>query len=288
MRTQLVRVLPSLVGVLGALCVSAALALGMAMPATASAGSLVSIVNANAPTKAAGGQFDAVQLSAPAACDARATRHVAYIIAVRPAKPSDQAAAKMWVGDNLYATSSVGLPGPLTVRSNGSWQQLADAFGQKIVPGRYSIELRCQDNLATAIYQRWRGDVTFTSSTSWKGHVVTRQATAAPTRSAGSAAPSGAAPSAASVVPSGAAPSSDKPPASGAATPGAVASDSLRSAATDSPLAAGNEAEQPPRGADPSLRKDLVIGAGLALVGAVLLLRVWRRRPPTGRPMEPR
>lgn len=262
-----------------------ALGLVAPMPASAATGSLVDIVNANAPTKAAGGQFDAVQLTAPAACDARATRHLAHIVAVTSERASDAAAARKWVGDNLYGTASAGLPGPLTLRSNGSWQQLADAYGQKLVAGTYTIELRCQDNLAQTIYQRWTGDVTFTSPTSWRGYVAkggaaaagSRKPSAATTASAPAASRSStttasSTPTPGSSAPSSGASSSVVSPSGAAIAPG--------SASPTTPVSAGSTTGQSARSSDPSLRKDAVIGIVLVLAAAALMLRLWQRQRP--------
>jgi hypothetical protein len=245
---------------------SVALLVTAGAPAMASnAGALASVVNAFDPTKATGTNFNPVQVTAPAACNRAATRHVTKIIAVTPAHRADRAAAKAWVGDNLYATASVGLPGPLTVQASNSWQGLADGFGQKLVAGRYDLELRCQDNLGTKIYQEWYGHVIFTSPTAWKGY-------SAKTTSAGtsSARPTGAA---------GATPSSP----AGTPTPGDSASaTSSPSAAAASPLPSGSAAQ-----ASAAKRNDgpsggsvkgiflivIVVVAAAAGVGAILRAR---------------
>jgi hypothetical protein len=169
------------IGVLAAASV-ALLMSGESSAAATDAGRVASIVNANFTSRPTGNNFNPVQITAPAACSRAATRHVTKITAVTPADPADRAAAMAWVGDNLYATASVGLPGPLTVQSSNSWQGLADGFGQKLVPGRYDLVLRCQDNLGTKIYEEWHGSVSFSSRTAWRGFTAT--ATAAGTTAA--------------------------------------------------------------------------------------------------------
>ena len=254
------------------------LGIALALPASAATGSLVDIVNANAPTKIAGGNFDAVQVTAPAACDPKSTRHLAHIIGVTPARAGDAAAARKWVGDNLYGTASAGLPGPLTVRSNGSWQQLADAYGQKLVAGTYRIELRCQDSLAQTIYQRWTGDVTFTSPTSWRGYIAKGVAASAvsgtpsPSPSVSASAPAN--PS--SATPDGSSPTSRVSSSAASSPPGVGAA--AGSASPTAAVAAGSAEAQSAPSSDPSLRKDLVIGVLLVLAAAGLMLRLWQRQ----------
>jgi hypothetical protein len=193
--------------------------------AAANAGPVAAVVNADDPTKSSGTSIDPVQITAPAACNPAATRHVTKITAVTPVHTADRAAARAWVGDNLYATVGVGLPGPLTVQSSNSWQGLADGFGQKLVPGRYDLVLRCQNNVGTKIYEEWHGTVTFSSRTAWRGSTgrttkagTTTGATAAPGRTTPSAAAGAAAPSGTS--------SPTKSPASSAAPTSSSPSDS--------------------------------------------------------------
>lgn len=179
------------------------LALSGASPATASdAGSLASVVNGNDPSTSSGTNFDTVQVTAPTACDSASTRHVTKITGVTAKRAADQSAADAWVGDNLYATSSVGLPGPLTTKSSNSWQGLADTYGQQLVPATYEFVLRCQDNLGTVIHEEWSGQVVFSSRKAWTGSTggpgsSGSTATAAPDSSGetSSASPDGASPS---------------------------------------------------------------------------------------------
>jgi hypothetical protein len=146
---------------------SGALLLGIAPGAWAfDAGPLASVVNNNTGTTS-GTNFDSIRFVAPAPCDAAATRHTVKITSVTATSPANQAAADLWVGDLLYSPSAVGLPGPITNPSNGSMQQIADAFGQQLVPGDYRLILQCQNNLGTAIFEQWSGGITFSSPTAW-------------------------------------------------------------------------------------------------------------------------
>jgi hypothetical protein len=144
-----------------------------ALPASAfDAGALQSVTNTTGGTT--GTNQDVVQVSAPAACDAAATRHVVKILAVTANVPAQQSLADAWVGDNLYAPSSVGLPGPITVEASNTWQGLADnATGgpQQLVPGVYHFVLRCQNSVGTVINEEWSGGVVFSSPTAWSGFV---------------------------------------------------------------------------------------------------------------------
>jgi hypothetical protein len=215
-----------LVAAVAAAAASGAMLVAAGVPAAAvNAGPVAAVVNADDPTKSSGTSIDPVQITAPAACNPAATRHVTKITAVTPAHTADRAAAKAWVGDNLYATVGVGLPGPLTVQSSNSWQGLADGFGQKLVPGRYDLVLRCQNNVGTKIYEEWHGTVTFSSRTAWKGSTgtttkagTTTGATADPGRTTPSAAAGTAAPGGTSAP--------TRPPASSAAPTGSSPSDS--------------------------------------------------------------
>jgi hypothetical protein len=147
---------------------SGVLLLGGSSASAFDAGPLASVLNANT-SGTSGTNFDAVQVTAPAPCDPAATRHTLKITAVTATNPADQVEADKWVTDLLYSPSSVGLPGPITNPSNGNWQQIADAFGQLLVPGTYSFILQCQNNLGTTIFEEWSGGVTFTSPTAWTG-----------------------------------------------------------------------------------------------------------------------
>jgi hypothetical protein len=150
--------------------VSAGLLISATLPAAAfDAGALSSVVNGFDPTSTSGTNDSIVQVTAPAPCDASATRHVLQITAVTATSPAQQSLADAWVGDNLYAPVGVGLPGPLTVQSSSSWQGLANAFSQTLVAGVYQFVLRCQDNLGTVIFEEWSGGVTFSSPTAWTG-----------------------------------------------------------------------------------------------------------------------
>jgi hypothetical protein len=239
---------------------------GIAMGAGGS-GELVSIVNANAPSRATGGQFDAALITAPTACNKAATRHLTTVVGVQPLRARDRQAAQAWVGDNLYATSSVGLPGPLTVRSNGSWRQIADAFGQRIVPGTYQIELRCQDNLATRIYERWRGDVTFISATSWTGFTAAAVGSGGTTSVSPSAPATPATPTAVATT---AAPGQRT--ATSAATPSAKSSRSSTSStgpkpstgAKPSPSTAASTGGEPSKSVAPSTSASVDAAVGIA------------------------
>lgn len=148
-------------------------------------GPLAKVDNGNT-SLSTGSNFDTVKVTAPAACNALATRHTVKITSVVATTSTDQAEADKWAGDLLYSPSSVGLPGPITnYPSNGSWQQIADAFGQQLVPGTYSFKLQCQNTVATTIYQEWSGGVVFTTPLTWTAFVgpapVTPTPTATPT-----------------------------------------------------------------------------------------------------------
>jgi Bacterial Ig-like domain (group 3) len=151
-------------------------ALLLAAPSNAfafDAGALSSVVNSAGGTTS-GTNNDVVQVTAPAACDAAATRQVLKFTAVTATVPAQQAAADLWVGDNLYSPTGVGLPGPITAQASNTFQGLADnATGgpQQLVPGVYHFVLRCQDNLGGTIFQEWNGGVVFSSPTAWTGFV---------------------------------------------------------------------------------------------------------------------
>jgi hypothetical protein len=301
----------------GSLILGLALAPVGGVQAAAAPDALVTAVNANAPERVSGSRFDAVQLTAPTACNNAATRHLTTIVAVRPLRSQDSKSAREWVGDNLYATSSVGLPGPLTVRSNGNWQQLADAYGQKLVPGTYVVRLRCQDNLGTQLYEQWRGDIKFTSATAWRGFStvsasgtepvtpMTPVPTAAPTGDATAAAP-GQGPTASARPSTGANGSAGasrspaakrstgaKPSASSKASTGAERSSSAEppSGASESPSASNDAAfgavgAQADGGSGKGLASTGASVVGFGLLGLLLGLALWmvvahsRRRVP--------
>jgi hypothetical protein len=149
-----------------------------ASPAAAfDAGNLASITS---PTgTATGSNLDYPVMTAPAPCDVAATRHVAKVTSVVATNPAQQTLADAWAGDNLYAPVGVGLPGPLSVQASNTWQGLADASGQTIVPGKWNLELRCQNNLGTTLYQQWKGSVTFSSATAWTVDAAAKAATTA-------------------------------------------------------------------------------------------------------------
>ncbi|MFP5254086.1 MAG: Ig-like domain-containing protein, partial [Actinomycetes bacterium] len=131
-------------------------------------GSVAEITNGRTlDGKTDGADIDWLQVSAPAACDAAATRHVLKLVRVTATDPAQQPQADAWVGDNLYSPIGVGLPGPLTVQMSNSWKGWADTYGQTIVPGNYEFELRCQNNLGTVLYEKWSGGVTFDTPTHW-------------------------------------------------------------------------------------------------------------------------
>jgi hypothetical protein len=137
-----------------------------ASPAAAyDAGSLASVLAGNNTT--AGTQFDFVKVTAPAACDALATRHQLLVTTAVATDPLQQAAATAWNGDALYSPLQAGLPGPLSVEASNTWQGWADFYGQQLIPGKYNLELRCTNSLGTIIYEQWKGSVTFSSATAW-------------------------------------------------------------------------------------------------------------------------
>jgi hypothetical protein len=153
----------------------AMVALSASPAAATNAGPLASITS---PTGTASGtNLDFPILTAPAPCDPAATRHVAKVLSVVAADPAQQTLADAWANDNLYAPVGVGLPGPLTVQASNTWQGLADASGQVIVPGKWNLELRCQNNLGTTLFQQWTGSVTFSSATAWTVDAAPKVAT---------------------------------------------------------------------------------------------------------------
>jgi hypothetical protein len=238
------------------------------------AGPVASVVNADDPSKTSGTSIDPVQITAPAACNSAATRHVTKITAVVPANAADRAAAKAWVGDNLYATASVGLPGPLTVQSSNSWQGLAEGFRQKLVPGRYDLVLRCQDNLGSKIYQEWHASVTFTSRTAWKGSIA-RATKVNGTARGGTAVPGGTTPSG-GTAPSAPAGTSGtggtggtatSPPSSAGAAPSALPSESAADATDRRGGATSGEAV-----------KGISLIALLVVAGSVAMIAIRRAR----------
>jgi hypothetical protein len=149
-------------------------ALLLAAPSSAfafDAGPLAAVINSTGGTS--GTNIDVVQVTAPAACDPLAARHVVKLITVTATNPAQQPLADAWVGDNLYSPSTVGMPGPLTVQASNTWQGLADGFGQTLVPGDYRFVLRCQNSVGTTIFQEWSGGVTFTTPTAWTADSLT-------------------------------------------------------------------------------------------------------------------
>jgi hypothetical protein len=237
---------------------------------------LAGVVNGAAPGQRSGTADDYVRVEAPEACDAKATRHVTTVVGVVPQRSSDRSAAREWVGDNLYATSSVGLPGPVTVEASATWAGLADAFGQDIVPGTYRFVLRCQDSLGREVYDEWSGGVVFRTARSWTGFVGAgpTAGSSADSRSSGGSSASGT--SDGSTGSGG--PTTGSPTPSAAATSGGSTAPEPTAAATDDaaalPVAAGDD--DPLAGTGASVRGVLV--AGLLLLAAGTLVLVLRRR----------
>lgn len=165
--------------VIAAVGLSSAAFASVAPTATAAPfmGNFESLVNQNNVASTEGINLEGIQLKVGQPCDPLATRHVTKVLNVQPSNPADQAFADAWANLNLYAPSGVGLPGPLTASSNGSWQVIADTAAVKIVPGKYNLELRCQNSLGTAIYEQWRGSVTFDTATHWSYDVPAKVGT---------------------------------------------------------------------------------------------------------------
>lgn len=153
----------ALAAVAGGLLVSAA-------PASAADGTLVYIVNNENPTVATGNNLNTIQVKASAACNALATRHVLKVVGITPTNPADQPDVDKWLASpNFYAPNGTNLPGPLTVFASETFQVFADRIGAKIVPGQWNLELRCQNNLGTTVYDRFTGSFTMNSATAWTG-----------------------------------------------------------------------------------------------------------------------
>ncbi len=148
--------------------VTGALLIGGASGASAfAAGPLAKVANGNSGLST-GTNFDSVKVTAPAACDAAATRHTTIVTSVVATNPAQQASVDPWAGKLLYSPIAVGLPGPITdFPSNGSWQQIADAFGLPLVAGTYNLTLQCQNNLGTSIFEQWTGVVNFSTPLLW-------------------------------------------------------------------------------------------------------------------------
>lgn len=119
----------------------------------------------------------AVAVSTPQPCPAGTTRHKTSIVAVRAARPADQAAADRWLDwGNLYSPVAASLPGPLVAYpASMNWSSLAGLHGLRIVPGTYELATRCQDNLGRRVLREWTGEVVFDSATRY--HVPARFAT---------------------------------------------------------------------------------------------------------------
>ena len=160
-----------------AVTVGAVVLAGGTSASAADAGPLAKVDNGNS-SLSTGTNFDTVKVTAPAACDASATKHTVKIKSVVAASPGDQAEADKWAAHALlYSPSSVGMPGPITdYPSSGSWQQIADAAGIILVPGTYSFNLQCQNNLATTVYEEWSGGVVFDTKVHWTAFVGTAPA----------------------------------------------------------------------------------------------------------------
>jgi hypothetical protein len=197
------------------------------------AGSFSAIGTSSSINTKSGTNFDVVAVEVAQPCDAAATRHVLRVNTVVAKAGADQAEADKWAGDNLYAPLQAGLPGPLSVSASNFWQGLADSFGQKLVAGKYNLELRCTNNFGTVLYEQWHGSVTFTSPTAWVADPVT---TPTPTPTTTSPSPTGSpssSPSAtATATPSPSATTSSSPTAS--ATPSSSASPSTSPSPTGS------------------------------------------------------
>ena len=152
---------------------SGALLLAGGSSAFAADGALASVhVFGSNPTAFEGTNNSVLGVSAPAPCDAAATRHVTKITAVTATSPADQSEADKWVGDNFYSPTGLQLPGPLTYGASLSWQQIANNGAQAIVPGVYEFELRCQNLSGTVISNAWSGSVTFDTATHWTSNTV--------------------------------------------------------------------------------------------------------------------
>ena len=116
----------------------------------------------------------------PAPCDPSASRYRLDVVSVLAADPAGQAATEAWAGRTLIGPATAGLPGPLDVTTAGSWQQLADEAGLALVPGTWTLALRCTDDVGARVLDEFLGDtVRFTTPTSW----VVDEAVAAPTAS---------------------------------------------------------------------------------------------------------
>lgn len=162
----------------GAAALAGAVVLAAGVPATAAQAvpsaaddtALVQIVNGENQS-VTGNNLNTIEVKAPIACDAQATRHVLKITAIAPSGSGSQADIDKWLASpNFYAPTGVNLPGPLKMIASETFQVFADRIGAKIVPGRWTVELRCQNNLGTTIYNRFSGQLTMTSPTSWVGY----------------------------------------------------------------------------------------------------------------------
>jgi hypothetical protein len=157
----------------GGLGVAMLLTYGVGAAQATDAGPFSAIGTSSSITTTSGTNLDVVAVQVAQPCNPAATRHVLKVLSVVPKNAADKAEADKWAGDNLYAPTAANLPGPLSVSASNFWQGLADTFGQKLVAGKYQLELRCQNNLGTTIFEQWHGSVTFSSPTAWVADPLT-------------------------------------------------------------------------------------------------------------------
>ncbi|GAB3056355.1 hypothetical protein GCM10027053_17030 [Intrasporangium mesophilum] len=150
---------------------------------------LSSIVKQSDQTTPHGTNNDSIMVTASKACSAEATKHKLLVAQIQPSSSADQAAADQWADQNLYTPTSVGLPGPLSVFSSQTMQQWSDQYHAPIVPGVWTLELRCTNNLGNVVYDRFQGTVTFTSPTEWKATGATPPPTTSTTKPTTSTSP---------------------------------------------------------------------------------------------------
>ena len=119
--------------------------------------------------------------SIPTPCGAAASRYRLDVVDVVPTDPADGPSTVAWRSVTLIGPATAGLPGPLDLTTPTSWQQLADGAGLALVPGTYTLALRCTDSTGTQVMDEFIGDtVTFTTATSWRVDDVVAAGTPAP------------------------------------------------------------------------------------------------------------
>jgi hypothetical protein len=168
------------------------------------------------------------------------------------------------------------LPGPLSrYPAAMTWSSMASLHGLSIVPGRYDLVTRCQNNLGTLVLAEWGGAVVFDRPT----HFVVAPGSRVPAGVPGTGATSGAPATAGPLAPSPApadvspAPTSQSSPPGG--DPGVTAPGATGTISTGGQVQA---ASIPSASASGGSDRTWLVAGLLALAGAAASWWLSRRR----------